>query len=71
MLVTLKISLSMSFFRYLLLTFVLNVITILVTVIIINVYFRGPTTHRMPKWVRKLFLEVGDPDLTSLFSATR
>ncbi|VDL73693.1 unnamed protein product [Nippostrongylus brasiliensis] len=42
---------------YLLLTFVLNVITILVTVIIINVYFRGPTTHRMPKWVRKLFLE--------------
>ncbi|KAK6026619.1 Neurotransmitter-gated ion-channel ligand binding domain protein [Ostertagia ostertagi] len=43
--------------KYLLLTFVLNVITILVTVIIINVYFRGPTTHRMPKWVRKLFLE--------------
>ncbi|VDN26359.1 unnamed protein product [Cylicostephanus goldi] len=43
--------------RYLLLTFVLNVITILVTVIIINVYFRGPTTHRMPAWVRKLFLE--------------
>ncbi|KAI1722510.1 neurotransmitter-gated ion-channel transmembrane region domain-containing protein [Ditylenchus destructor] len=33
--------------KYLLLTFVLNVITILVTVIIINVYFRGPTTHTM------------------------
>ncbi|KHJ90132.1 Neurotransmitter-gated ion-channel transmembrane region [Oesophagostomum dentatum] len=44
-------------FRYLLLTFVLNVITILVTVIIINVYFRGPTTHNMPKWVRQVFLE--------------
>ncbi|KAK6023454.1 Neurotransmitter-gated ion-channel ligand binding domain protein [Ostertagia ostertagi] len=43
--------------RYLLLTFVLNVITILVTVIIINVYFRSPTTHRMPAWVRTLFLE--------------
>ncbi|KAK6054248.1 Neurotransmitter-gated ion-channel transmembrane region [Cooperia oncophora] len=43
--------------KYLLLTFVLNVITILVTVIIINVYFRSPTTHRMPQWVRKLFLE--------------
>ncbi|KAJ1363488.1 Acetylcholine receptor subunit beta-type unc-29 [Parelaphostrongylus tenuis] len=43
--------------KYLLLTFVLNVITILVTVIIINVYFRGPTTHRMPWWVRRLFLE--------------
>lgn len=44
--------------KYLLLTFVLNVITILVTVIIINVYFRGPTTHRMPKWVRKIFLQL-------------
>nr|ADF56015.1 nicotinic acetylcholine receptor non-alpha subunit 29.4 [Trichostrongylus colubriformis] len=43
--------------KYLLLTFVLNVITILVTVIIINVYFRSPTTHRMPAWVRVLFLE--------------
>jgi hypothetical protein len=37
---------------------VLNVITILVTVIIINVYFRGPTTHRMPVWVRTAFLDV-------------
>lgn len=44
--------------KYLLLTFVLNVITILVTVIIINVYFRGPTTHRMPRWVRRAFLDV-------------
>ncbi|CAB3408346.1 unnamed protein product [Caenorhabditis bovis] len=43
--------------KYLLLTFVLNVITILVTVIIINVYFRGPRTHRMPKWVRLAFLQ--------------
>ncbi|CAI4227694.1 unnamed protein product [Auanema sp. JU1783] len=43
--------------KYLLLTFVLNVITILVTVIIINVYFRGPTTHRMPQWVRTMFLD--------------
>lgn len=43
--------------KYLLLTFVLNIITILVTVIIINVFFRGPTTHRMPGWVAKSFLE--------------
>lgn len=43
--------------KYLLLTFVLNIITILVTVIIINVFFRGPTTHRMPPWVTKTFLE--------------
>jgi len=33
--------------KYLLLTFVLNVITIMVTVIIINVYHRSPTTHRV------------------------
>ncbi|KAI6208244.1 Acetylcholine receptor subunit beta-type unc-29 [Aphelenchoides besseyi] len=44
--------------KYLLLTMVLNVITILVTVIIINVYFRGPTTHRMPRWVKILFLKL-------------
>uniref|UniRef100_A0A914VK49 Uncharacterized protein n=1 Tax=Plectus sambesii TaxID=2011161 RepID=A0A914VK49_9BILA len=43
--------------KYLLLTFVMNIITILVTVIIINVYFRGPTTHLMPKWVRTIFLD--------------
>uniref|UniRef100_A0AC35UDF2 Cytochrome P450 n=1 Tax=Rhabditophanes sp. KR3021 TaxID=114890 RepID=A0AC35UDF2_9BILA len=43
--------------KYLLLTFVLNVITILATVIIINVYFRAPSTHRMPSWVRTVFLD--------------
>ncbi|VDO76841.1 unnamed protein product [Heligmosomoides polygyrus] len=43
--------------KYLLLTFVLNVITILVTVIIINIYFRCPATYKMPPWVRTLFLE--------------
>ncbi|VDD97215.1 unnamed protein product [Enterobius vermicularis] len=42
--------------KYLLLTFVLNVITIIVTVIIINVYFRTPTTHSMPLWVETVFL---------------
>ncbi|XGW24618.1 hypothetical protein V3C99_006223 [Haemonchus contortus] len=43
--------------KYLLLTFVLNVITILITIIIINIYFRSPTTHPMPEWVRSVFLE--------------
>lgn len=43
--------------KYLLLTFVMNIITILVTVIIINLYFRGPTTHLMPRWVRTIFLD--------------
>uniref|UniRef100_A0A914LJ76 Uncharacterized protein n=1 Tax=Meloidogyne incognita TaxID=6306 RepID=A0A914LJ76_MELIC len=40
--------------KYLLLTFTLNITTITVTVIIINVYHRGPTTHRMPDWARHL-----------------
>ncbi|KAE9552233.1 hypothetical protein FO519_004542 [Halicephalobus sp. NKZ332] len=43
--------------KYLIMTFILNIITIVVTVIIINIYFRGPTTHRMPIWVRALFLK--------------
>ncbi|KAK0407735.1 hypothetical protein QR680_003556 [Steinernema hermaphroditum] len=43
--------------KYLLMTFVMNIITILVTVIIINIYFRGPTTHTMPNWVKTIFLK--------------
>ncbi|CAJ0602534.1 unnamed protein product [Cylicocyclus nassatus] len=43
--------------KYLLLTFVLNIITILVTVIICNIYFRSPITHRLPPWVRIVFLD--------------
>ena len=44
--------------KYLLLTFVLNIITIMVTTIICNIYFRSPITHRLPPWVRKVFLDV-------------
>uniref|UniRef100_A0A1I8BHJ7 Neur_chan_LBD domain-containing protein n=1 Tax=Meloidogyne hapla TaxID=6305 RepID=A0A1I8BHJ7_MELHA len=42
--------------KYLLMIFVLNIITIIVTVIIINIYFRGPTTHKMPSWVYSIFI---------------
>ncbi|CAK5089709.1 unnamed protein product [Meloidogyne enterolobii] len=42
--------------KYLLMIFVLNIITIIVTVIIINIYFRGPTTHKMPPWVYSIFI---------------
>ncbi|CAB03148.2 Acetylcholine receptor subunit beta-type lev-1 [Caenorhabditis elegans] len=44
--------------KYLLLTFVLNIITIMVTTIICNIYFRSPITHRLPPWVRKVFLDI-------------
>ncbi|CAI4221452.1 unnamed protein product [Auanema sp. JU1783] len=43
--------------KYLLLTFVMNMITIMVTVVIINLYFRGPATHTMQPWVRTIFLK--------------
>ncbi len=42
--------------KYLLFTFIMNIFTILITVIIINWNFRTPRTHRMPKWVRMIFL---------------
>ncbi|KAH7731197.1 Protein ACR-3 [Aphelenchoides avenae] len=43
--------------KYLLMTFIMNLITILVTVVIINIYFRGPTTHTMSPMVRTVFLK--------------
>ncbi|RZF32944.1 hypothetical protein LSTR_LSTR000814, partial [Laodelphax striatellus] len=42
--------------KYLLFTFIMNTVSILVTVIIINWNFRGPRTHRMPPWIRAVFL---------------
>jgi len=43
--------------KYLLFTFVMNTVSILVTVVIINWNFRGPRTHRMPAWIRAVFLK--------------
>ncbi|PRD36556.1 UNVERIFIED_CONTAM: nAChRbeta1 [Trichonephila clavipes] len=43
--------------KYLLFTFLMNTVSILVTVIIINWNFRGPRTHRMPNWIRVVFLQ--------------
>jgi len=42
--------------NYLLFTFINNVVVIVFTVIIINWFFRTPRTHRMPGWIRVLFL---------------
>lgn len=42
--------------KYLLFTFIMNTVSILVTVVIINWNFRGPRTHRMPTWIRSVFL---------------
>lgn len=43
--------------KYLLFTFLMNCISILATVIVINWNFRGPRTHKMPNWVRVVFLK--------------
>lgn len=44
--------------KYLLFTFVMNFLSVLVTVVIINFNFRGPRTHTMPSYIRVAFLEV-------------
>jgi len=43
--------------KYLIFTLMMNIVTILNTVIIINWNYRTPRTHTMPKWVRVLFIE--------------
>lgn len=44
--------------KYLLFTIILVTLSILVTVVVLNVHFRSPSTHVMPKWARRLFLHV-------------
>jgi len=42
--------------KYLLFTMVLVSLSIIVTVVVLNVHFRSPSTHTMPAWVQKVFL---------------
>ncbi len=42
--------------KYLLFSFIMNIITIFNTVVIINWNYRTPRTHNMPRWVRVLFI---------------
>nr|ABS95448.1 nicotinic acetylcholine receptor alpha subunit [Ascaris suum] len=43
--------------KYLLFTMVMVTLSVVVTVISLNLHFRTPTTHRMPEWVKWLFLK--------------
>ncbi len=43
--------------KYLIFTLMMNIVTILNTVIIINWNYRTPRTHNMPKWVRIIFIQ--------------
>lgn len=42
--------------KYLIFTLMMNIVTILNTVIIINWNYRTPRTHKMPKWVKIVFI---------------
>ncbi|CAF0743611.1 unnamed protein product [Adineta steineri] len=44
--------------KYLLFTFIMNIITILCTVVIINYNYRTPRTSKMPYWMRRLFIDM-------------
>ncbi|OQV13810.1 Acetylcholine receptor subunit beta-like 2 [Hypsibius exemplaris] len=44
--------------KYLLFTMILVTLSIVVTITVLNVHFRNPATHRMPRWVRRLFIQI-------------
>ncbi|KAL5004072.1 hypothetical protein ScPMuIL_017528 [Solemya velum] len=44
--------------KYLLFTFIMNILAILLTVIVINRNYRTPRTHQMPYWVRYMLLNL-------------
>lgn len=43
--------------EYLLFTMIFVTLSIVVTVFVLNIHYRNPTTHKMPGWVRGVFLK--------------
>ncbi|KAF7485593.1 neuronal acetylcholine receptor subunit alpha-6 [Marmota monax] len=44
--------------EYLLFTMIFVTLSIVVTVFVLNIHYRTPTTHTMPKWVKTIFLQL-------------
>ncbi|XP_013406815.1 acetylcholine receptor subunit beta-like 1 isoform X3 [Lingula anatina] len=42
--------------KFLMFTFIMNIVSVLLAVMTINWHFRSPNSHSMPKWVRVVFL---------------
>ncbi|CAL4067028.1 unnamed protein product, partial [Meganyctiphanes norvegica] len=43
--------------KYLLFTMLLVGLSVLVTIIVLNIHYRNPSTHKMAPWVRRVFIE--------------
>ncbi|KAF0312560.1 Acetylcholine receptor subunit alpha-like 2 [Amphibalanus amphitrite] len=43
--------------KYLLFTMILVTISVISTIVILNIHYRKPSTHRMAPWVRRFFLQ--------------
>ena len=48
---------SVGLFRDLLFSMILIAIAITLTTIVLNLHYRKPSTHKMPGWVRRLFIQ--------------